>query len=95
METTLTMNNFVFGAPLWRHLWMPRNNNMLVFQSSCAAAIRNIVSRSREFCNEFIDLEIEPLLNEVQLPNENRTTQNRAFHFADTFIPLWAKRVGR
>ena len=37
------------------------------FQSSAAGAIRNIVSRSREFCNEFVDLDIEQLLNQVQL----------------------------
>jgi armadillo repeat-containing protein 6 len=35
----------------------------MFLQKNCALAIRNIVSRNRELCKEFIDLNIEDLLH--------------------------------
>lgn len=38
----------------------------LLLQTACCNAIRNIVSRSREFNAQFIELDVERLLHEVR-----------------------------
>ncbi len=37
----------------------------LLFQTACSSAIRNIVSRSKQYVKDFVELDVEALLNEV------------------------------
>ena len=43
-----------------------KQHYFFLFQIACCSAIRNIVSRSKHFASDFVELEIEELLNSVR-----------------------------